>query len=163
MTREDLLHVDECAVWNMSDDVLDVLRKGLGCVYWLLYSLKENVRVSVVAQTHLEQVLRRHFNACCRTAQSCTVNSCLFSQAVYVLSSCHSYLQGTGRSQAGDQPVRGGDVALRYHGKLPAKEYLVQWKGYDTSQMTWVARAPLLAGVPALLHVYEVSPTTACG
>ena len=44
-------------------------------------------------------------------------------------------------------PVRGGDGALRYEihriwghrpqGKLPAKEYLVQWKkGYDTSQMT---------------------------
>jgi hypothetical protein len=69
------------------------------------------------------------------------------------------------------RPVRGGDGALRYeihriwghrpHGKLPAKEYLVQWKGYDTSQMTWVARAPLLADVPALLHVYEASPTTA--
>jgi hypothetical protein len=45
------------------------------------------------------------------------------------------------------RPVRGGDGALRFeihriwghrpHGKLPAKEYLVQWKGYDTSQMTW--------------------------
>ena len=66
------------------------------------------------------------------------------------------------------RPVRGGDGALRYeihriwrhrpHGKLPAKEYLVQWKGYDTSQMTWVARAPLLADVPRLLHVYEACP-----
>jgi hypothetical protein len=66
------------------------------------------------------------------------------------------------------RPVRGGDGALRYeihriwrhrpHGKLPAKEYLVQWKGYDTSQMTWVAQATLLADVPALLHVYEASP-----
>jgi hypothetical protein len=69
------------------------------------------------------------------------------------------------------RPVRGGDGALRYEihriwghrpqGKLPAKEYLVQWKGYYTSQMTWVARAPLLADVPTLLHVYEASPTTA--
>jgi hypothetical protein len=60
------------------------------------------------------------------------------------------------------RPVRGGDGSLSYeihriwghqpHGKLPAKEYLVQWKGYDTSQMTWVVRASLLADVPALLH-----------
>jgi len=27
------------------------------------------------------------------------------------------------RPVEGEQPVRGGDVALRYHGKLPAKEY----------------------------------------
>jgi hypothetical protein len=68
-------------------------------------------------------------------------------------------------------PVRGGDGAMRYEihriwghrpqGKLPAKEYLVQWKGYDTSQMTWVARAPLLVDVPTLLRAYDVSPTTA--
>jgi hypothetical protein len=68
-------------------------------------------------------------------------------------------------------PVRGGDGAMRYEihriwghrpqGKLPAKEYLVQWKGYDTSQTTWVARAPLLADVPTLLRAYDVSPTTA--
>jgi hypothetical protein len=38
--------------------------------------------------------------------------------------------------------------------------YLVQWKGYDTSQMTWVAREQLLADVPTLLRVYDVSPTT---
>jgi hypothetical protein len=45
--------------------------------------------------------------------------------------------------------VRGGDGVLRYEihriwghrpqDKLLAKKYLVQWKGYDTSQMTWVA------------------------
>jgi hypothetical protein len=50
-------------------------------------------------------------------------------------------------------PVRCGDGLLRYElqriwghrpqGQLPAKEYLVQWKGYDTSQMTWEARASL--------------------
>jgi hypothetical protein len=40
-------------------------------------------------------------------------------------------------------------------------EYLVQWKGYDTSQMTWVARAPLLADVPTLFRAYDVSTTTA--
>jgi len=69
------------------------------------------------------------------------------------------------------RPIRGGDGALRYEvhriwghrppGNLPAREYLVQWKGYDTSQMTWEARAPLLADVPTLLHAYERSPTTA--
>jgi hypothetical protein len=48
----------------------------------------------------------------------------------------------------------------RPQGKLQAKEYLVQWKGYDTSQMTWVARTPLLADVPTLLRVYNVSSTT---
>jgi hypothetical protein len=68
------------------------------------------------------------------------------------------------------RPVRGGDGTLRYEihriwghrppGKLPAKEYLVQLKGYDTSQMTWVARASLLADVPTFLQVYEASPTT---
>ena len=64
MTREDLWHVDERPVWNRSDDVLDVLLKGLGFTnYWLLYCLKENVRVIVVTQTHLESVLRRHFKA----------------------------------------------------------------------------------------------------
>ena len=41
-----------------------------------------------------------------------------------------------------------------------SEEYLVQWKGYDISQMTWVARSQLLADVPALLHVYKTSPTT---
>jgi hypothetical protein len=49
----------------------------------------------------------------------------------------------------------------RPQGKLPAKEYLVQWKVYDTSQMTLAARAPLLADVPTLLRAYDVSPTTA--
>ena len=59
-------------------------------------------------------------------------------------------------------PVRGGDGAMCYEihriwghrpqGKLQAKEYLVQWKGYDTSQMTWVARTQLLADVPTLLQ-----------
>ena len=68
-------------------------------------------------------------------------------------------------------PVRGGDGLLRYElqriwghrpqGPLPAKEYLVQWKGYDTSQMTWEARASLLADVPTVLLAYEKSPTTA--
>jgi hypothetical protein len=68
-------------------------------------------------------------------------------------------------------PVRGGDGLLRYElqriwghrpqGQLPAKEYLVQWKGYDTSQMTWEARASLLADVPTVLLAYEKSPTTA--
>jgi hypothetical protein len=41
------------------------------------------------------------------------------------------------------------------------KEYLVQWKGYDTSQMTWHARSSLLADVPTVLLAYEKSPTTA--
>jgi hypothetical protein len=69
------------------------------------------------------------------------------------------------------RPIRGGDGVLRYEvhriwghrplGNLPAREYLVQWKGYDTSQMTWEARATLLADVPTLLHAYERSPTTA--
>ena len=45
--------------------------------------------------------------------------------------------------------------------QLPAKEYLVQWKVYDTSQMTWEARASLLADVPTVLRAYEKSPTTA--
>jgi hypothetical protein len=64
MTREDLRHVDERVVWNRSDHVLDVLLKGLWfTIYWLLYCLKENVRVSIVKQTHLEQLLRRHFKA----------------------------------------------------------------------------------------------------
>jgi hypothetical protein len=68
------------------------------------------------------------------------------------------------------KPVRGGDGALRYEihriwghrpqGKLPATEYLVQWKGYDTSQMTWVTMATFFADVPALLHAYEAAPTT---
>jgi hypothetical protein len=44
---------------------------------------------------------------------------------------------------------------------LPAKEYLVQWKGYDTSQMTWVPRATLAADVPGILAAYEAAPTTA--
>ena len=60
MTGEDLWNVDEVAVWNIRDNVLDVLRKGLGCIKWrLLDRLKENVRVIVVAQTYLEPVLRR--------------------------------------------------------------------------------------------------------
>ena len=80
-------------------------------------------------------------------------------------------IRGVGRSRTQCTPGPATDGALRYEihriwghrpqGKLPAKEYLAQWKGYDTSQMTWVARAPLLADVPALLHVYEGSPTTA--
>ena len=41
------------------------------------------------------------------------------------------------------------------------KEYLVQWRGYDTAQMTWVRRAPLLQDVPDLLRAYEAAPTTA--
>ena len=55
------------------------------------------------------------------------------------------------------KPVHGGDGLLRYEvqriwghrppGQLPSKEYLVQWKGYDTSQMSWEARASLLADV----------------
>jgi hypothetical protein len=69
------------------------------------------------------------------------------------------------------KPIRGGDGVLRYEvqriwghrppGQLPAKEYLVQWKGYDTSQMTWEARASLLVDVPTVLRAYEKSPTTA--
>ena len=68
-------------------------------------------------------------------------------------------------------PVQGPDGALRYEihriwghrppARLPAQEYLVQWKGYDTAQMTWVKRATLLADVPDLLRAYEASPTTA--
>jgi len=38
---------------------------------------------------------------------------------------------------------------------------LVQWKGYDTSQMSWEARVSLLADVPTVLRAYEKSPTTA--
>jgi hypothetical protein len=65
----------------------------------------------------------------------------------------------------------GHDGALRYEihriwghrppDRLPAREYLVQWKGYDTAQMTWVKRATLLEDVPALLRAYEATPTTA--
>ena len=68
-------------------------------------------------------------------------------------------------------PVMGHDGALRYEihriwghrppDRLPAREYLVQWKGYDTAQMTWVKRATLLEDVPALLRAYEATPTTA--
>ena len=68
-------------------------------------------------------------------------------------------------------PVRGGNGLLRYElqriwghrpqGQLPAKEYLVQWKGYDTSQMSWEARASLLADVQTVLRASEKSPTTA--
>ena len=66
-------------------------------------------------------------------------------------------------------PVVGGQGALRYEthrvgghrppNALPAKEYLVQWKGYDTSQMTWVPRATLLTA--RILAAYEAAPTTA--
>jgi hypothetical protein len=69
------------------------------------------------------------------------------------------------------KPIHGGDGLLRYEvqriwghrpqGQLPAKEYLVQWKGYDTSQMSWEARASLLADVQTVLRAYEKSPTTA--
>ena len=69
------------------------------------------------------------------------------------------------------KPIRGGDGVLLYEVQriwghrppvqLPAKEYLVQWKGYDTSQMTWEARASLLVDVPTVLRAYEKSPTTA--
>ncbi len=69
------------------------------------------------------------------------------------------------------KPVIGGDGLLRYEvqriwghrpqGQLPAKEYLVQWKGYDTSQMSWEARTSLLADVLTVLWTYEKSPTTA--
>jgi hypothetical protein len=45
--------------------------------------------------------------------------------------------------------------------QLQVSEYLVQWKGYDTSQMSWEARASLLADVPTVLRAYEKSPTTA--
>jgi hypothetical protein len=68
-------------------------------------------------------------------------------------------------------PVGGGQGVLRYEihrvwghrppNALPAKEYLVQWKGYDTSQMTWVQRATLAADVPGILAAYEAAPTTA--
>jgi hypothetical protein len=68
-------------------------------------------------------------------------------------------------------PVQGGDGSLRYEihriwghqpqGQFPAPEYLVQWKGYDTAQMTWVARKTLLDDVPALLSAYDAAPTTA--
>lgn len=74
-------------------------------------------------------------------------------------------------SQGPVTPVRGGDGRLRYEvqriwghrpqGQLPAKEYLVHWKGYDISQMTWEPRATLLADVPTVLLAYEASPTTA--
>jgi hypothetical protein len=46
-------------------------------------------------------------------------------------------------------------------GQVAAPEYLVQLRGYDTLQMTWVARANLLSDVPTLLHAYEARPTTA--
>ena len=68
-------------------------------------------------------------------------------------------------------PLLGDDGALRYEihriwghrppARLPAQEYLVQWRGYDTAQMTWVRRATLLQDVPDLLRAYEASPTTA--
>jgi hypothetical protein len=73
-----------------------------------------------------------------------------------------------------DEPVTqvmGNDSALRYEihwiwghrppAQLQALEYLVQWKGYDTAQMTWVKRATLLEDVPALLRAYEATPTMA--
>ena len=69
------------------------------------------------------------------------------------------------------QPVPAAGGALRYEIQriwghrpplqLPAKEYLVQWRGYDTSQMTWVARSTLVQDVPRLLAAYETAPTTA--
>ena len=69
------------------------------------------------------------------------------------------------------QPVPAAGGALRYEIQriwghrpplqLPAKEYLVQWRGYDTSQMTWVARSTLVQDVPQLLAAYEKAPTTA--
>ena len=37
----------------------------------------------------------------------------------------------------------------------------MQWKGYDTSQMTWVPRAALAMDVPGILAAYEMVPTTA--
>ena len=43
---------------------------------------------------------------------------------------------------------------------LPAKEYLVQWKGFDTSQMTWVSRVTLSTDVPGILAAYETASTT---
>ena len=68
-------------------------------------------------------------------------------------------------------PMGGDQGVLRYEihrvwghrppNTLPAKEYLVQWKGYDTSQMTWVPRATLAADVPGILAAYEAAPTTA--
>ena len=68
-------------------------------------------------------------------------------------------------------PMMGGQGVLRYEihrvwghrppNALPAKEYLVQWKGYDTSQMTWVPRATLSVDVPGILAAYEAAPTTA--
>ena len=68
-------------------------------------------------------------------------------------------------------PVMGNNCVLRHQihriwghrppARLPAREYLVQWTGYDTAQMTWVKRATLLANVPDLLRAYEASTTTA--
>ena len=68
-------------------------------------------------------------------------------------------------------PVVGGQGVLRYEihriwghrppNALPAKEYLVQWTGYDTSQMTWESRATLATDVPGILAAYEAAPTTA--
>ena len=45
--------------------------------------------------------------------------------------------------------------AHRPPSELPSMEYLVQRRGYDRAQMTWVARARLAADVPAVLAAYE--------
>jgi hypothetical protein len=43
--------------------------------------------------------------------------------------------------------------------KLPAQEYLVEWKGIHDEMMTWIPRTSLVAASPVLLAAYELAPT----
>jgi hypothetical protein len=43
--------------------------------------------------------------------------------------------------------------------KLPAQDYLVEWKGIHDEMMTWIPRTSLVAASPVLLAAYEFAPT----
>jgi hypothetical protein len=49
-------------------------------------------------------------------------------------------------------------LAHRPPAKLPAQEYLVEWKGIHDEMMTWIPRASLVADSPVLLAAYELAP-----